>query len=115
RLREEIVGLTLIFADGIITDISYESGGESFREFLLAADESARALSLVSIGLNPESLILQGSNYRSWEMGGIVTAFLGDNTIYGCGHVADFRLHPHIEGLTLTADGEEVVEDGVVL
>ncbi|MDP3516268.1 MAG: aminopeptidase [Pseudohongiella sp.] len=115
RLREEVVGLTLRFKDGIVTDVSYESGGESLREFLLSVEKPSLALSLVSIGLNPESRILQGSTYRSWEMSGMVTVFLGDNTLYDCGHVANFRLHPHIEGLTLTADGKQVVKGGDVL
>lgn len=111
RLRDEIIGLTLTFEDGKITDMSYESGGESLREFLATVDSPSLALSLVSIGLNPESRIISGSNYRSWEMGGLVTVFFGDNTIYQCGHVADFRLHPHIEGLTLTVDGKSVVTE----
>lgn len=115
RLRDEIIGLSLTFEDGRITAMSYESGGESFSEFLSTVDAPSLALSLVSIGLNPESRIIPGSNFRSWEMGGLVTVLFGDNTIYQCAHAADFRLHPHIEGLSLTVDGKRVVRDGAIL
>jgi len=112
---QDVYGLTLVFEDGVVTDMSAESGGEPLREFLDTVDEPSRALSLVNIGLNTESRPFSGSSYRSWEMGGFVTVFLGDNTEYQCGHVADFRLHPHIEGLTLTVDGQPVVTAGIVV
>ncbi len=109
---QDIFGLLLTFENGIITDMSAESGGEGFHEFLQTLEEPSRALSLVNIGLNRESKVIPGSTYRSWEMGGVVTVLTGDNTQSGCRHVADFRLHPQIEGLTLTADGHPVVTEG---
>lgn len=111
---QNVIGLSLTFEDGIVTNMSAESGGEPLREFLDTLDEPSRALSLVNIGFNSESRVIPSSNYRSWEMGGVVTVFMGDNTQFGCGHVAEFRLHPHIEGLTLTAGGQPVVLDGEI-
>ena len=111
---QDIVGMTLTFEDGIITGMSAESGGDLLHEFLETLEEPSRALSLVNIGLNTESKVIPDSRYRSWEMGGVVTVFTGDNTQSGCGHVADFRLHPHVEGLTLTVDGQPVVVEGAI-
>jgi leucyl aminopeptidase (aminopeptidase T) len=113
--RDEFVtGMTLQFENGVVTRFSAESGIESFGEFMDTQDEATRALSLVNIGFNPHSKFSEGSRYRSWEMNGVITAFLGDNTLYQCGHEAGNRLHPHIEGLTMTADGTAVVLDGQV-
>ena len=109
---QNIVGLRLTFEDGLITDMSAESGGELLQEFLETLDEPSRALSMINIGLNSESKVIPESRYRSWEMGGVITVFTGDNTQSGCGHVADFRLHPHIEGLTLTVGDQAIVVDG---
>lgn len=111
---QDITGLSLTFENGVVTDVSAESGGEPLREFLNSLEDPSRALSLVTIGLNNESRVIPGSSYRSWEMGGVVTVLMGDNTESGCDHVANFRLHPHIEGLTLTADGFTVVANGAI-
>ena len=111
---QNIVGLTLTFENGIITDMSAESGGEMLEDFLETLEEPSRALSMINIGLNRESKVIPDSRYRSWEMGGVITVFTGDNTQSGCGHVADFRLHPHIEGLTLTVDDQAIVVEGKI-
>ncbi|MEQ8312514.1 MAG: aminopeptidase [Gammaproteobacteria bacterium] len=111
---QDVYGLTLTFEDGVVTDMSAENGGEALREFLASLEIPSRALSLVNIGLNAESKVPTGSTYRSWEMGGVVTVFMGDNTQSGCGHTADFRLHPQIEGLTLTVGGQPIVIEGEV-
>ena len=111
---EDVTNLSLTFTDGVVTEMSAEAGGEPLSAFLDTRGEADLSLSLVNIGLNPEARMLSGSSFRSWEMGGLMTIFMGDNTIYGCGHRADVRLHPHIEGLTVTAGGRTVVEDGVV-
>lgn len=111
---QDVIGLSLTFENGIVTDMSADSGGEPLREFLDTLDEPSLALSLVNIGLNSESQVIPSSSYRSWEMGGVVTVFMGDNTSFACGHVAEFRLHPQIEGLTLSADSQPVVVEGTV-
>ncbi len=109
---QDVTDMTLHFQDGVVTEMSAASGGEELQAFLATLDEASRSLSLINIGLNNESKPIPGSSYRSWEMGGVVTVFMGDNTQSGCGHVADFRLHPHIEGLTLTADDKPLVIEG---
>ena len=111
---QDVIGLSLTFENGIVTGMSVESGGEPLRKFLDALDVPSRSLSLVNIGFNSESRVIPNSSYRSWEMGGVVTVLMGDNTAFACDHIADFRLHPQIEGLSLTADGQSVVTDGVV-
>lgn len=111
---QNVFGLSLTFEDGVVTDMSAENGGEPLRKFLDTLDEPSLTLSLVNIGFNSESTVMSNSNYRSWEMGGVVTVFMGDNTAFECGHAADFRLHPQVEGLTLTADGQPLVVEGVV-
>lgn len=111
---QDVIGLSLTFEDGVVTAMSAESGGEPLREFLDTLDTPSLTLSLVNIGFNAESRVIPSSTYRSWEMGGVVTVLMGDNTSFACGHVAEFRLHPQIEGLNLTADGQPVVVEGAI-
>jgi leucyl aminopeptidase (aminopeptidase T) len=104
--------LRLTFEDGRVTGMSADEHGEMLKEFLDASSENSKNLSIIDIGLNSESKPLPGSSYYSWEMGGMVTVAMGNNSWAGGDNDADGGLSIYVAGATLTVDGNKIVADG---
>jgi leucyl aminopeptidase (aminopeptidase T) len=107
-----ISNLRMKFERGRMTDLSADDKGELLREFLDASTPNSKHLSLVDIGLNPYSQPLPSSDYYSWEMGGMVTVGLGNNSWAGGDNDADGALTVHVAGATVTVDGAKVIAEG---
>jgi aminopeptidase len=109
-----VTNLRMVFANGAATTITADTGADEVKGYFASAGAPSAVLSLINIGLNPESRLLEGSQYRSWEMSGVVTAFLGDNRWAGCAHEAEGGFSAHVDGATVTAGRATVVRAGAL-
>ncbi len=64
------------------------------------------------IGLNKNSHQLEGSDYVSWEMAGMVSLGMGENGWAGGGVNADAAFNFHLPKATLSIDEKTIVKDG---
>ena len=103
--------LELTFSDGRLTNIEGDNT-ESLKDFFASADEATSRLSILDVGLNPHSHVLQGSNYRSWEMGGMVTLNIGNNAWAGGDNAGDGAFSVHIPGATVAVGGTRLTTRG---
>lgn len=107
-----VENLELTFKGGRLSELSADSNADIVREYLDSISDAAKELSLVDIGLNPQSRTPDGSQLYSWEMGGMVTVGLGNNGWAGGDNHADGALSVHAPGQTVTVNGETVVSNG---
>ena len=108
----EVRNLRLTFRGGALTGFTADEGADFVRAFFEQLDAPSKHMSLINIGLNPESRPLAGSSYLSWQMSGVPTVFLGNNDWAGCNHAAQAGLNFHLTGATLAVGGTEVVRNG---
>ncbi len=108
----DVENLELKFENGRITSLSAETHEEALRKFFDSSSPESQDLSVIDVGLNPDSRTLEGSHYRSWEMGGMVTLQVGNNSWAGGSNNADAGLSFHVASATLTIDGKKVVGNG---
>ena len=95
-----------------MTNFQADQNAKMLQDFFDSAKGDIGVLSVVDIGLNPNSHPLKESTYASWEMGGMVTVGIGKSSWAGCDVEADSELSMHIVGATLTIDGFTLVEKG---
>lgn len=107
-----VEGLRMSFENGSLTDMSASSGEDVISAYFDSLDDASKQVSLINIGLNPESQPLQGSTYRSWEMSGVTTVYMGNATWAGCGNPAEGSFASHLNGTTVKAGDTTVVADG---
>lgn len=110
-----IGNLRITFQNGLATSITAESGGEALDRYLAQLDEAAKRMSLINIGLNPESRPLEGSHYLSWEMAGVPTVVLGNSQWAGCEHGAEDSFDVHLAQATLAAGETPVIDNGALV
>ena len=108
----KVKNLRLTFKNGRVSKMSADSNGEMLEKYFDASSPKLKELSLVDLGLNPQSRIPAGSSYYSWEMGGMVTLGLGNNSWAGGDNDSDAALSLHLPGTTLSIGGETVVKGG---
>ena len=112
---KKIRNLRITFQGGLATAISADEGAEALTGYFGQLDEPSKRLSLINIGLNPESRPLKGSDYLSWEMAGVPTVFLGNNQWAGCDNGGEAGLNVHLTGATVAAGNTPVVNDGALV
>ena len=105
---EKIQNLTLKFKDGHITDIS----DPQMKERILGMGVSAVPFSCIDLGLNPHSKVI--GDFRSFEMAGMVTVCIGENTWAGGDFDSQIAYNFHLVDATLIVGGKEVVKDGAL-
>jgi len=108
----DIENLELKFENGRIASLSAGTHEEALRKYFDSSSPESQNLSVIDVGLNPHSQPLEGSHYYSWEMGGMVTLQVGNNSWAGGNNNADAGLSFHVAGTTLTIDGKKVVGNG---
>jgi hypothetical protein len=102
----------MTFKGGRMTGFKADKNAKMLQEFFKFAKGDIGVLSVVDIGLNPNSHPLTGSLYASFEMRGLVTLGIGNSAWAGCDVEADSGLSMHIPEATLTIDGVLSVENG---
>lgn len=108
----EITNLKLSFKNGEMTGLSADSNAKVLKDYFAASSPKTKQLSLISLGLNANSKSPTGSHYFSWEMGGMVTVVLGNNSWAGGDNDSDAAATFHAIGTSLSIDGKSVVENG---
>ena len=110
-----IKNLSMDFRNGKMTKISADTNLDILKNAMEMSTGDATVFSLLDIGLNPNSKLISGSDYSSWEMAGMVTVGLGNNTWAGGEVESDNAFTFHLTGSTLTLDGEVLVKDGALV
>lgn len=108
----EYRGLVLTFRKGRLVSMKAESGGERLEEAYAAGGHGKDAFGGIDIGFNPALAAPEGSSMRSFAVSGNVTVAFGGSTWLGGETACDFGFTASLAGVTLTADGREVVKDG---
>jgi leucyl aminopeptidase (aminopeptidase T) len=109
---EAIENLELTFEAGQMVGLAAEANTDKLRAYLDSTSDAVKELSIVDFGLNPHSRTPEGSHYQSWEMGGMVTLVMGNNTWAGGANHSEGALSMHVPALTATVNGEAVVSEG---
>jgi leucyl aminopeptidase (aminopeptidase T) len=104
--------IRMTFKAGRMTEFKADKNAKMLQEFFKLAKGDIGVLSVLDIGLNPNSRPLTGSPYASFEMEGVVTLGIGNSSWAGCDVEADSGLSMHIPEATLTIDGVPSVENG---
>jgi leucyl aminopeptidase (aminopeptidase T) len=102
----------MTFKDGMLTDLSSASDLAALKKFLDSTDDETKMLSVVDVGVNLDSHQLEGSDYASWEMGGMVTLATGNNIWSGGDNMATGALTFHLPGATLSVGDTTICENG---
>ncbi len=110
-----IKNLRLQFANGKITDIKADSNVDLIKSNLDASTGDKDVLSLFDIGINNNSQTLQNSSYYSWEMGGMVTLGVGDNSWAGGSTRASTGFSFHIPNASVTVNGKALTDKGKLI
>lgn len=106
-----IENLRMTFKNGRMTDMSADKNGDQLKEYFATTTDNTTELSIVDIGLNPQSQPL-GKSYRSWEMGGMTSIALGNNGWAGGDNDADGTFSVHLAGTTVEIGGTVVAKNG---
>jgi len=85
----DVENLKLHYVNGKLTDITAEKNGDLIKKFLDSSSDEIKDLSIIDFGLNPHSSPV--GRYLSFEMGGIVTVGMGNNSWAGGNNDADLR------------------------
>lgn len=109
---KQIKNLRLSFANGKLTDMKADENVELIKKALEMSTGDKDVLSIFDIGINQNSRILKNSNYYSWEMGGMVTLVIGDNTWAGGNVRSGTSFNFHLPNTTASIDGVSVVSNG---
>lgn len=109
-----IKNLIINLKNGHITDLKADANAAVLQESLEKSTGAKDVLSVVDIGLNPDSHPLQGSDYYSWEMGGMITLYIGNNTWAGGNIESDIGIALHLANSSITVDGKSIVTNGIL-
>ena len=109
---KKIRNLRITFPNGAIASMTADEGAEQLQRYFAELDDASKKLSLINLGLNPESRPLKGSDYVSWEMSGVPTVQVGNSQWAGCDNGGEGGHAIHQLGATLAAGDAEVVKDG---
>jgi len=107
-----VKNLKIKFENGRMTQFSADKNEKKLRDFFESSTGDYGVLSLVDIGLNPNSKTIRNSDYYSWEMAGIVTIAMGDHSWAGCSVESDAGLTFNLSDTTLTFDNKTIVSKG---
>jgi leucyl aminopeptidase (aminopeptidase T) len=107
-----IENLKLTFKNGEMTKMSADSNQAMLEEYFAASSSKLKNASLIDFGLNPHSRSPKGTHYYSWEMGGMLTLLLGNNSWAGGDNDSDAALSLHMPGTSVSIGGKSVINNG---
>ncbi len=111
---KKVRNLRITFKGGAVESITADEGADLLNGYFGQLDDDSKKLSLINVGLNPESRPLKGSDYISWEMSGVPTVQVGNSQWAGCPTGGEGGYAVHQLGSTLAAGDVEVVRDGAL-
>ncbi|MDH3645881.1 MAG: aminopeptidase [Gammaproteobacteria bacterium] len=106
-----VENLRMTFENGRMSKMSADKNGDQLKEYFASTTDNTAELSIVDIGVNPQSQPL-GRDYRSWEMGGMTSIALGNNAWAGGDNDADGTFNVHLAGTTVDVGGTRVTSAG---
>ncbi len=106
----DIENLKLNYVNGKLTTVTAEKNGEIIQKFLDSSSEDIKDLSIIDFGLNPNSSPL--GKYLSFEMGGVVTVGLGNNSWAGGINDADGGLTFHLPDTDVWVGEKQLIKKG---
>lgn len=112
---QKVKNLSVQIQDGQITDIKADKNADLIKEMLEKSNKQSGMLSVIDLGINPDSHPLNGSDYYSWEMAGLVTLTTGGNTWAGGEIISDAGLIFHIAESDLAVNGTPLIQGGELL
>ncbi len=106
----KIKNLHLYFEEGRITKATADENVEVFQKALDISTGMKDVLSIFDVGLNPNSQPL--NEYLSYEMAGVVSLGVGNNSWAGGDVNSDFNVDFQLANTTVTVNGKTIVENG---
>ena len=109
-----VENLKLTFKNGEMTKMSADSNQAMLEEYFAASSSKLKNASLIDFGLNPHSTSPKGTHHYSWEMGGMLTLLLGNNSWAGGDNDSDAALGLHMPGTSVSIGGKYVIKNGEI-
>lgn len=111
---DEIVGLTLTFKGGRVTDYTANAGPafERWKTIYEKAPMGRDEFATIDIGTNPNVKIPAGSKLVTWVPAGTVSLGIGGNSWAGGQNDISWALGGSINGCTVMVDDATIVENG---
>ena len=109
---KEINGLTMSFEKGKLVSMTSKSDISRLKADYDAAGSGKEKFALIDIGINPDVHIIPDSKMTSWIPAGMVTVGIGNNTWAGGENTVNYGLFGHLEGSTVSIDGNDLVKNG---
>ena len=103
------------FSGGTLTSLKAKEGEACLNELLESYGQGIKRVGSLGVGLNPElKVVEEGADYRPWNAAGMVSVFLGDNTLMGGSNkvAGAAGIGLPIPNATLEVDGQVLVRDG---
>jgi aminopeptidase len=110
----EILGLTLTFKGGKVTEMTAKPGAkwDRFKARYDAAPARKDEFSNIDFGVNPGVKAPRGSKLLSWVAAGSVALCIGENASYGGDNPVPYSACGFLPGSTVTVDGKPLIEKG---
>ena len=106
----KIRNLKLTFDKGRIVNMASDENTDVLQKALDASEGMKDVLSVFDIGLNPNSRPI--GDYLSYEMAGVITLGIGNNSWTGGDVESDFNLDFQLKNTTVTIDDKHIVTQG---
>ncbi len=106
----KIKNLKMTFEKGRIVNMAADENVEVLQKALDVSSGMKDVLSIFDIGLNPHSRPL--GDYLSYEMGGVVTLGIGNNSWTGGDVESDFNFDFQLKNTSVMVNGTNVVSQG---
>ncbi len=110
----KIKDLRLTFENGKVTQIQAAQNAEALKEALAKSSGDKDLFSFLDIGVNPESHPIQGSDYSTFEMAGMVTIGIGQAPWAESPNKSEFGQDFFVPRATLEVDGKTIVKEGAL-
>ena len=107
-----IRGLTLVFNNGVLTEMTAENDMSALEARYESASGAKNRFGFIDIGINEQTKLPVGSGRVVWTAPGAIVFGFGDNRLFGGDNRSDFGFTAQLGGATLTVDGKPVIAAG---
>ena len=109
----KIKNLKMTFETGRLVNLTADNDAEMIQKALDASSGMKDVLSVFDIGLNPHSKPI--GDYLSYEMAGVVTLGIGNNSWAGGDISSDFSLDFQLKDVTVEINNQKIVGNGQLI